>query len=420
MIKNLFLTHIISENQDTEKHKKSFPIFTDKVVNGHIYRNIDVSTYTPSIISKFHKNKTSFDFLANTLIIKSRNVASNVILDILEEYDPSTMYGILIRFPNNELVNVMYFKNILEFLSVVKNNPHIKSWEVQTFEYIDVNAVNVFNGNTRETNLTNLRNLMTSAMATTDKVIDPIHTYDGITNITKFKEMLYNIETFHSLGSYELLHHTYDPIEIKNREIFVPVDKIVGNMIIPYYGALSITNNGSSLYGRNLSYNFLSGNINQHKSMSTNGNEPYLILNNDQYFIDEKSTYTRSAFTEWFNNNYRGAYMDPDILFTYIGRHLKTSPYGNGQEVKLYNSDDYYKIFTSDVCMGTNSSHLEHLDRLNTLNSTSAYYATYLKMDFYMEATEHQKCSQRILKKARKWLQNSDEKKEVEPKQEVS
>lgn len=394
MLKELLLNSIYEENTHIKNHNKPFKVFTDITNKNNTYKNIDVCCYkNPSISDESDCN--GFDYLKNNLIIQKQTINVDTLLDVLEKYDPYTMYGILVKLPDGELMNIMYFSNILKFLYIIEQNPNLKSVEVQLFEYKDIDNVMRTPSMTKKELESYLRDLIVSGVSTEDLYINSSFIDENINTAGKYINKLreYSINL---MGNDELLYLSQKPKDIMNKEIFIPVDKIIGDMLLPYYGALAITGDSNNrLYGRNLSYNFLSGNIDMHSSFDNNTNDIFFIFNNICYNIDEDTLNDYDAFIEWASENL-------DESYNYDSLYDNSNDYIYRKNCKLLTFNNQYKrVFTDCVCVGSNHTSLEYLDRLTTLNANSTYYPNYLKENFFNEATLHQKFTQKILRKAR-------------------
>ena len=358
-------------------------------------------------------------FEKDLVLEKIENVNKGIVFEFLKMYDPFENYGVIIKV-DGKLINPFHPFTALNEISVIdsyKENDFIFS--IYIYKYKDKctnkNMVERYKNIIKENlenyfkNKENCYSKINYKLASEnsyemEKLIDSL---DDKSIADFIKNNYYKRLVTDYMGSdYDNIYFSkHGDINLNNNEeIIIPVSLATLYISYPYYGLLGIIKNDAGNYtngvcGRNISSNFISGNIGVHLDSflslyrydehlfnciglerynlieACNGNYEHIFRLLDEYGIDYSDN-TEEDFS-----------VDESV----------TADFANGDE-EYYNmiiSDDI--VYSTKVCLGSNAKNISEIDCLSNMNIDSMF-SNYTLSDYWKEeATASQQISKEVI-----------------------
>ena len=358
-------------------------------------------------------------FEKDLVLEKIENVNKGIVFEFLKMYDPFENYGVIIKV-DGKLINPFHPFTALNEISIIdsyKENDFI--FNIYIYKYknkcTNENMVEKYKNIIKE----NLENYFKNKENCYSKIHYKLageHSYEMEKMIDSLEDS--SVANFIQNNWYKSLVTTYigsdyDSIHFSkhgnidlndNEEIIIPVSLATLYISYPYYGLLGIVKNDAGNYtdgvcGRNISNNFISGNISVHL-------DTFLSMYRYDDHLFNCIGFESHNLVEVHNGNYDLIFkLLDDYGIDYSGDTEEdfsvdesvTADFANGDE-EYYNmivSDDL--VYSTKVCLGSNAKNISEIDCLSNMNMDSMF-TNYTLSDYWKEeATASQQISKEVI-----------------------
>lgn len=363
-------------------------------------------------------NNTIRLFENNLILEKIEGVNKNIVFDFLKMYDPIKNYGVIIKV-NGKIINPLHPFNALKeatFINNYKENDFI--FDIYVYKYKhnsfskNIDVVEKYKNNIRE----NLHNYFKNKSDCFSEVSYKLITEDSYDMENHLKSINDKLLSNHIkdiwykslITNYIATENDYIRFDRKgdinlndDEELVIPVSLATLYISYPYYGLLGITKNSEGCFtpgvcGRNISNNFLSGNIGVHLdsfasiyyqdeySFNTIGYENYNLV--DIYKGDD-------SFSSLLENCVDNA--DDAENYTMEETYTRDEVLENNEYFNMVLNNDL--IYSTKVCLGSNAKNISESDCLSNMNMDSMFNSFTLSDHWIEEAIASQEIAKEII-----------------------
>ena len=369
-----------------------------------LYQEKDEKTYEMIPVDKkafpdtaldftYNDNKEKTEFYFNEMKFEKIKTKAKYIPTILAKYEAQEYYGVLAKIEKKVFNPMNAFKTI-NFMK-----------ELDKCKEDDIIELIFYKTNKLETNETKIENLK-------DKIRNALYFYIYQKENVKISEEVEEDEKNNAfikiMKGYNQEIKTEQNIDKEkeligeDKEIILFIDLATSHITFPYYASLGIAlekhRNDYLMWARNLSSNFLSGNlippVTNYKKLATR-----TFDENDEelnYYENELFEYDQSLCYSNGDDNIDLDYLEDITTLEkdedyFINDLVEAMDYYEGEFIKRASRNN-------QICFGTEESKIINIDVLENMNLNSMYFENTLGNHFLEEAIAHQKIAQELIK----------------------